>query len=68
MNLQQWLNDYYNRRKAVERLGQAFCNDFIKESWPRLYYSESESQSLWMINAWLGNHHYFNGELPVGVK
>jgi hypothetical protein len=36
-----WFLDWRANRKG-ERLGQAFCNDFIKGSWTELYYEEEE--------------------------
>jgi len=63
-NLQAWLYDFNNNRKQKyndkgflegERLGQAFCNDFIKSEWAELYYSEDYEKSLELIVDWLVN-------------
>lgn len=50
-----------------QRLGQFFCNTFIKDPWPELYYEEDDIQSLKMIESWLSSHHYLD-TLPVTVK
>lgn len=56
MTLQEWLCDYYNNREQYERLGQAFCNDFIRFSWPELYYEEDDDEALTFIAIWLLDH------------
>lgn len=40
------------------RLGQRFCNLYIKEPWPSLYYCESVNTAKEMIWEWLCNHSY----------
>lgn len=66
MTQQEWLYDWYNNRRQYERLGQAFCNDFIKHSWPELYYAEDDT-ALALIDNWLFDHTYFE-EMPVKVS
>ena len=46
-----------------QRLGQRFCNMFIKGAWPDLYYEENDAVAREMIRTWLSNHHYHD-ELP----
>lgn len=68
MTLQCWLHHYHQNRKQLynydgflegERLGQAFCNDFIKASWPELYYQEDYEKAMAMIVEWLvATHNY----------
>jgi hypothetical protein len=52
------------------RLGQFFCNKFIKRDWPELFHaSEKDAES--MIKAWLIDHNYEDTLPPVvsaGVK
>lgn len=50
--LNQWINDYKTSRPH-ERLGQAFVNDFIKGTWPELFYQKNDDVALEMIKIWL---------------
>jgi hypothetical protein len=68
MRLSCWLNDWKENRAqklnaighlSGERLGQAFCNDYVRCSWPELYYCENEEESLEMIVDFLVQHHYY---------
>lgn len=58
MNYVEWYQNWKNNRKT-ERLGQAFCNDFIRESWPALYYCEDSEKSAQMICQWLIQYQYW---------
>lgn len=49
MNWSRWYVDYITNRMKQERLGQAFCNDFIRYSWPQLYYCEDAYESYNLI-------------------
>lgn len=49
------------------RLGQAFCNDFIKEPWPELFYEEDELTAEIVIKNWLTRHHYY-ATMPPKIK
>lgn len=40
------------------RLGQRFCNMFIRNSWPELYYERDPHSQISMIWEWLENHQY----------
>lgn len=61
----KWLFDYYdNRAQNGERLGQAFCNDYIRSSWPELYYCEDEGKCVKMVTQWLNDCQYY-GDLPA---
>jgi len=42
---------------GTERFGQFFCNRFIKNSWPTLFYSNYETASELIYN-WLNDHQY----------
>lgn len=57
MNFQQWLAE---QKKSLYnlRIGQAFCNQFISDAWPALYYEEDEQVAIEMIQTWLTQHHY----------
>jgi hypothetical protein len=58
----------HNARKQDKlRLGQRFCNMYVKESWPSLYYTEDETLAKALINGWLANYHYYNA-LPPEIK
>lgn len=72
----QWLFDYYNNRAQKynekgflvgERLGQAFCNDYIRSSWPELFYCEDEGKCVKMITQWLNDCQYY-GDLPAKAR
>lgn len=76
MTLHKWLFDFYSSRSqrfndkgmlVGERLGQAFCNDFIKDSWPELFYCEDEGKCVKMITQWLNDCQYHDS-LPVKVR
>lgn len=53
--------------KPLERLGQAFCNNFIKSPWPELFYEENETKAEVMIKEWLTNNHYY-ATMPPKLK
>ena len=48
------------------RLGQRFCNMYIKNSWPELFYADDETASL-LIQQWLVDNHYTT-QLPQELK
>nr|DAH57286.1 MAG TPA: hypothetical protein [Caudoviricetes sp.] len=66
MKYQTWLSDYFANRKT-ERLGQAFCNDFIKQPWPELYYEEDVNKAETEIYYWLCDNQYIE-QLPQKVR
>ena len=41
-----------------ERFGQWFCNNFIKEPWPELFYEEDKTKSKTMVEQWLDDNCY----------
>lgn len=45
------------------RLGQYFCNLFIRESWPALYYEADDAVASALIFEWLERHQYTD-DLP----
>lgn len=49
MNWSEWYVNYMTNRMNQERLGQAFCNDFIRYPWPELYYCENAYESYNLI-------------------
>jgi hypothetical protein len=40
------------------RLGQYFCNIYMTNAWPELYYEKQASTALTYIDKWLIDHHY----------
>lgn len=63
------LQRYIQRHNATNdgiRLGQRFCNDFIKSSWPELFYATDTQRCVSMIETWLAEHHY-QDTLPTKV-
>lgn len=66
MTINEWFNDFWNNRSRYERLGQAFCNDFIRHSWTELYYCTDLCKSQRMIENWLHQHHYYT-DMPSKV-
>ncbi len=45
-------------KQAVDtlRAGQRFCNMYIAQPWPELYYEADERKALEMIREWLYTH------------
>lgn len=67
-SLKNWLHVFNDTRKlhknykgydCGERLGEAFCNDFIKQSWPELYYCQDDEKSLALIVDYLVDCQYY---------
>lgn len=58
MNYVEWYVNWKNNRKT-ERLGQAFCNDFIKIPWPELYHCVDDERSGQIIYYYLTDHQYW---------
>jgi hypothetical protein len=52
MTYYEWYSEWETSRE-YERLGQAFVNDFFKESWPELFYCASNEKAGRMIFKWL---------------
>lgn len=52
--------EMYARAHDAEhlRLGQYFCNLFIRESWPELYYEADDAEANALICEWLERHQY----------
>ncbi len=48
------------------RLGQRFCNDYIKYAWPELFYERDDGKASEMIWEWLKDHDYIES-LPEKV-
>ena len=55
----------HNQKKAVDkqRMGQRFCNMYIKEAWPELFHAPDIDASF-LIHDWLTRHQYYD-TLPV---
>jgi hypothetical protein len=43
---------------TTERYGKAFCNEFVKASWPELFYADTATARN-MIFQWLMDNHYW---------
>jgi len=68
MNFAQWHLDYCQNR-GCERLGQAFCNDFIKDPWSELYYAENGYETYGAIWDWLEEREYIQTDtMPEKLK
>jgi len=62
------LVNYHSSRDKVcgIRLGQYFCNKYIRSNWPQLFYCQDDTRSIEMITQWLVDNCYENS-LPDGV-
>lgn len=59
MTIVEWFNHYWEKRSKYERLGQAFCNDYIRHSWPELYYCTDVCKCQTIIENWLYEYQYY---------
>lgn len=64
------LRDFEIEQKKVPsyRLGQHFCNKYIKGQWPELFYCEDRQKGLIMIEKWLKDNCYQNDMPPELVR
>ena len=65
-SLSLFINQYnasIDKQKGI-RMGQYFCNKFVKESGPQLFYSTDDNKSKQMIEEWLIRYCY-EAELPL---
>lgn len=53
------------KRAPTLRLGQYFCNTYIKGSWPELFYEKNDNKAAEMIRVWLADHSYTDSMPPV---
>lgn len=66
-SLEKLVNKFNNDASTpCLRIGQYFCNRYIKGSWPELYYAEHED-AIKMIEQWLQDNHY-QENLPQPIK
>lgn len=63
MTYGMWV-EYSVMKKCNQRLGQWFCNNYIKGQWPELFYCTDTSEAEAMIQEWLEDHQYINQEPP----
>lgn len=52
------------QKKLIEKnyqnnIGKLFCNDFIRQSWPELYYCQDDEKSLALIVDYLVDCQYY---------
>lgn len=52
MKLSYFINEWKQANNSL-RLGQHFCNEYIKCPWPELYYCEDTEKSISMIVEYL---------------
>jgi len=52
------LMDDYCKENRHERLGQYFCNRYIKQPWPELFHETDTPTAANMIEEWLANNQY----------
>lgn len=50
-------------KPSEQRLGQWFCNTYIKGSWPELFYADDEKAAA-ILASWFESHHYVDS-LPT---
>ena len=53
----EWEQSFFSSLRT-ERYGQAFCNEFIKASWPDLFYADTATARS-MVVQWLIDNHYW---------
>ena len=49
---------YEQLQGSTERLGQYFCNRYVKSSWPKLFYEEDFNKCSILIEKWLKKYCY----------
>lgn len=59
MKLSCWLNQFEQREYKGERLGQRFCNEYIKYPWPELFYEKDYEKAVALITEYLVKLHYY---------
>ena len=61
------LNTFISIHKTAKdalRLGQRFCNMYMKQPFPELYYEENDDKAAFMIRSYLTDYCYFE-TLPI---
>lgn len=56
------LSCYINQHKKSDtdiRLGQLFCNDYVRHEWEELFYEESDEAAVALITEYLVNMHTY---------
>ena len=52
--IEKLLQEYHARHSNLkQRMGQWFCNNYIDEPWPELYYEEDIVMAIRKIDTWL---------------
>lgn len=64
-SLVKFLKEHY-KNEQNQRVGQKFCNLYVKTSWPDLYYA-SDEDAVQIINQWLYQHGYHD-QLPERIS
>ena len=70
MTLSEYICRHHETSDGL-RLGQRFFNDFIKSDKElddlNLFYEKDDNKTIWFIEKWLQDKHYFN-ELPPKLE
>lgn len=61
------LMSMYYKDSREERLGQFFCNRFIRGPWEFLYHMEDHGLARQIIAGWLKDHQYYE-TLPEQIN
>lgn len=65
MSMGLLFNRFKKEGTKGERIGQFFCDRFLKEPWSELYHEDDQGKAVQMIEAWLASHHYIDSLPPV---
>lgn len=55
----QFIAIHNSNKKDGQRLGQRFCNMYIKEAWPELFHAD-RFEAVHLIHDYLTRHQYFD--------
>lgn len=64
--LLKFLMKHYSDPQGL-RLGQRFCNEYIKGEYPELFYMKNDEKAKDLIEKWLNDHQYTQS-LPLKVR
>ena len=55
----------YKEQGKHQRLGQFFCNNYVKYSWPELFYEEDRDVAIRRITTYLEHYQYTDVLPPI---
>lgn len=61
------LEEYEKEGKPHLRLGQYFVGNYVKYSWPELFYETNQEKALESISSYL-NHYQYTDVLPQKIQ